>query len=157
MNICICDLLRDLLIGLVSGGLSSWAVSAYLGKKQKEETERQKAVEKKQAQKVAFDRDKQMFHRYLLQVRTELFLAYKNGDYDFLTRTLEDEPIRETFENLGEKEQTTMREIANLFQKLKQLANEKDAISQNDYDKCAKELLKYSIDILRFKESFEEG
>ena len=79
--------ITDILIGLLSGMLSSWLVSECLKKKWD-----------KEQQIKDFENDKQNYERYLGRLRYELFLGNKMKDYSFFLRAFEEEPIRNTFQ-----------------------------------------------------------
>ena len=81
------SIIKDLIIGLVSGSISSLIVSIIL-KKQWDARELANG----------FENDKQAFARYIGKLREELLIGNKLKDYSFFLRTLEDEPIRNSFE-----------------------------------------------------------
>jgi len=85
-----CDIFENLMIGVISGLLSSTIVTivfTYLDKKEK--------------QFQGFKNDIQIFHRWILRIRNELEIAYKYKDISSLRRAIEDEPILPYFNGLS--------------------------------------------------------
>lgn len=135
-----CDVLQNLLIGIISGLLSSFLVSMGLEKR-----------EKKNEHKRRFEADKQIYSRYIQSIRLELLLAYKSSDNDCLVRVIEDEPFRESFNNLSEDSSKKNKEIQEHIQKLKGEALN-GQITEEKYKVMSGKLYQYSVWILKFRE-----
>lgn len=133
-----CELLHDLLIGFVSGVLSSCIVSKYFAWKDK-----CKEIEK------GFKDDVQTYHRWILRVRNELEISRRIGEFSSLYRAIEEEPILDYFKNLNENSLKNKQESA---QYIRSLRDKYSRSSFNDeqfkYDMGM--LFKYSVDALRY-------
>lgn len=135
------DIIRDVVIGLVSGGVSSWIVSYFLKKKWD-----------KQQHQISFERDKQIYHRYIERIRFELLTAQKSGDYDFVIRTIEDEPIRESFDNLSKESSEEIRSISDYLSELKEEVSS-GAIGEKRFKIINSKLFQFSVHILKMSEA----
>ncbi|MBP3519964.1 MAG: hypothetical protein J6J87_01305 [Oscillospiraceae bacterium] len=136
-----CEILRDGLIGLISGIISSTVVTICFSIR-----------DKKRREKEGFGEDVQTFHRYLLRIRSELDISYRLGDYSSIIRAIEAEPILYYFDNLSETSAKEKREISDFVESLKEkYGNEKDNnILKAEIIKDSSTLFRYSIDVLKF-------
>ncbi|WP_028506205.1 hypothetical protein [Ruminococcus sp. FC2018] len=142
-----CDVICNILIGLLSGIVSSGIVTiAYDKKTKKIEHERN------------FNADKQVYHRYILSIRNELFFAYKNNDYENLIRTIENEPIRDSFTNLDDESHKSIGEISNFISQMKErILSTGYSMKEKDYKIYNGKLFQYSVHALKLEEVKENG
>ena len=137
----VCEgIIKDLVIGLVSGGISSWLVSIAL----------KRYWDAKELEK-QFERDKQAFARYIDKLREELLIGSKMEDYSFFLRTLDDEPIRFSFTKLDDESIVNAREIRIFLDNLKDKFEGKTILTEAERKSINSKLFKYKMDIIRFK------
>ena len=152
---CLFGILRDVIIGLISGGISSWIVSIIL-KRRWDKKQKQIDIEyKKQKLREEFENDKQLFCRYLLGIRSELFLAKKAGDYDFVIRAIDNEPFRRSFEYLSPKNSDEVLEIIGFLHDIKQAISTSE-VTNLQYSEWYGKLYQYSVNVLFMKENKSE-
>lgn len=135
----ICEILVNILIGLVTGGVSGFFVSITL----------QKHLDKQQFKR-DFEMDKQNFERYLEDIRLELRLA-KCENYDEIIRVIETEPIRETFTHLQICDQKTLHNIIEYINEIKNyILDNPDYIDANS-KKIQGKLFAFRIAVMKFE------
>ena len=140
-----CETIRDIIIGLISGAISSLIISVIL-----------KKYWDNQEHKKRFLADKQVYSRYIQTIRVELLLASKTEDYDFLVRAIDDEPIRESFNMLSDQSKASIDEISTFLNELKN-----EALSQRippeRYKVLNSKLFQYSVWVLKLTERNNNG
>ncbi|MEY8367761.1 hypothetical protein AALA24_03225 [Anaerovoracaceae bacterium 42-11] len=146
----VCEIVISLIIGIISGGISSFFVSVYLQKRWNEKEKLAEAERMKQKNREDFEKEKQIFHRYIERIRSELLLAYKSCDYDYVFRTIEDEPIRKTFNKLSDNSDIEFKQIGCYIKNLREdLENKK--LDEDGYKAKSGMLFKYSVQVLKFQ------
>ncbi len=146
----VCEIFISLIIGIISGGISSFFVSVYLQKHWNAKEELAEAERIKQKHREDFEKEKQIFHRYIERIRAELFLAYKSGDYDYVFRTIEEEPVQKIFEELSDESKREISEIRKHIGELRD-ALLLEELDENNYKTKSGMLYKYSVQVLKFK------
>ena len=135
-----CDIVRDIFIGLASGILSSWIVSACL----KNKWDKQQHI-------IDFQNDKQEYCRYLQRIRNELLIGHKTDDYDYVIRSIDSEPQRKTFSNLTQDNKNELQDIQHYLQELRdELYSKKISLSR--YKDINGKLFQYTVHVLKFEE-----
>lgn len=138
-----CSILENLVIGIVSGAISSYLVSLHLNR-----------IEKKRKAEQDFKDDMQTYHRWILRVRNELEIAQKIGDSSSLLRAIEEEPILNSFENLSEQS-IEVKKATDKF--IHSLADQNGShVCEDNKFKCDMgKLYKYSVEALKYTRAQE--
>ena len=136
----LCEIALNVGIGLFTGLLSGYVVSVALKKKWD-----------KEQQKSDFEADKQRYERFLGEIQCELRLANKPEDCARISRKIECEPVRETFEFLDAASEKQQSEIGSYIKKLGDDSEKNpDKVLDNAEKNCRK-LVQYRNQILRYK------
>lgn len=131
-----CEIITNILIGIISGLISGFLTSVWLKKHwDKKEIEEQ------------FEMEKQTYERYLQRIREEILIGEKLNDYSYVLRTIENEPIRKTFNQLDENSRKSIVEIQKCIKKLK---NEIE-IGNGNFEVTKGMLFKYQMDVLKYR------
>ena len=135
------EILENLMIGIVSGVLSSALVTIVFTHRDKKEKQLQ-----------GFKDDVQRFHRWILSARNELEIAYKYKDISFLKRTVEDEPILPYFDGLSDESVSAKIEATDYIRSLvdKYASNN---VEENQFKADMGKLFKYSLNALKYSKA----
>lgn len=130
--------INDLFIGTLAGIISAAIVNIYCHCKE---------------HKRSFENDKQLYCRYIQIIRVELFLAFKNNDYDGVILAIENEPIRNTFGYLSDNSIKAIHETQNYISNLKNMLMEENIhISEGKYKEIRSKLYQYTVAALKLTE-----
>lgn len=129
------EYLINALIGIVTGALSSWIVTIMFNKK---------------AEKMLFDREKQIYSRFIEKVRTELEASKEKENIDMVIRTINEQPYLETFSNLNDDSIAITQEIGEILDEINVNFRRKKFDRQR-ISHWNSRLLKHQIKVLKFK------
>ena len=133
-----CSILENLVIGIISGAISSYLVSLHLNR-----------IEKKRKAEQDFKDDMQTYHRWILRVRNELEIAQRIGDSSSLLRAIEEEPVLKSFENLSEQS-IEVKRVTDHFIRALADQNGSQVCADNKFKRDMGMLYKYSVDALMY-------
>jgi len=131
-----CEVLVNIGIGVVSGIISSILVTQHYRRKE--------AIED-------FVRDRQSYHRYILLIRSELFIAFQKQDKDSLIISIENEPILYSFSNMTERSAKDKSKIDEFIKKMRNELEKNSTINEEVYKRWHGMLFKYSVDALKLE------
>jgi len=137
------NLIGDIVIGLVSGLVSSTLVTLFFNwrAKKKEEAYR-------------FEMDKQIYVHYIQRVRRQLSICVGHEKYDNcedLIMEIENSPICESFHNLPAAYNEVLNKSRKALNALMEQAQKGDAADPAVYHKYNPILLKTAIPVLKFE------
>lgn len=135
----LCDVLINFAIGIGSGLLSGFISSICLKK-------RWDRIEKGKK----FESEKQIYSRYLNDIRNEIAIGKRLNDYTFVLRSIENEPIREMFDELDALSQQSITEISRYVRNLKEIFEE-EINSDSQIMEVQSQLLKYRLEVLKYR------
>ena len=133
------DIIIGLVTGIVSGVLSSIMVNVFRDA---------------QEHRRNFENEKQLYSRYIQHIKLELYLAYKNDDYDGSILTIGEEPLRNFFNKLSKESREELDKIYNNIDNWKsEIVKGNYTMSEKEYRDKSNELSRYVLTILKLKEN----
>lgn len=136
------EFLQSIIVGLISGWISSWLVSHQFKKKAEESLQRQR-----------FLSEQQEYARYLQRIRVQMHicLAVKGSDdCSALIMEIENAPIVESFKCLNQEQVKVIEKANEAINKVRKQAELGDAGEPHVYHEYAPTLLKCVIAVLKF-------
>lgn len=134
-NLMLLETIKDIFIGIVSGGTVS--LFFYI-------------LERDKIKKENFMRDQQMLSHYIGSLRLEIEIMQDSHDGSNILRMIEDIPVLYGFEKLKPEEEKVMKEFNEILDKLKEVS-QKGNFNRSTMVRISSKLLRVQGKILNFK------